>query len=45
MVIKPGKYVQRNGGIATVAAVDETRDATKAVVGWQASGVFVKESA
>lgn len=38
MIIKPGKYVQRNGGIATVAAVDETRDETKAVVGWQANG-------
>jgi len=32
--IKPGKYVQRDGGIATVVAVDETRSQGREVIGW-----------
>ena len=34
MILKPGKYVQRDGGIATVAAVDETRRECRQAVGW-----------
>lgn len=37
MKLKPGKYVQRDGGIATVAAVDETRG-ENAAVGWNKNG-------
>jgi len=38
MKLKPGKYVQRDGGIATVAAVDERRDIFPAV-GWNSRGM------
>ena len=36
MIIKPGKYVQRDGGIATVAFVDSTRE-MGAALGWDAN--------
>lgn len=38
MKIKPGKYVQRDGGIATVAAVDESRLKSAQAIGWMADG-------
>lgn len=36
--LKPGKYVQRDGGIATVAAVDEGRPSDLVAIGWSSGG-------
>lgn len=39
MKIKPGKYVQRDGGIATVAAVDESKQSHHQAIGWRSDGI------
>jgi len=38
MKLKPGKYMQRDGGIATVAAVDESNGHSPCV-GWNSDGI------
>ena len=38
MKLAPGKYVQRDGWIATVALVDETKSMCQQAIGWDADG-------